>query len=88
MIRDSKKKNKNKFGLYYKLNYLCLMETKIQKIKSQYEVIVNGEVVKVNSLKEAETKLRSSSMCEISVSYICRKDFDEKGKLIEEIFVG
>jgi hypothetical protein len=56
--------------------------------KNQISIRGYGEVIKVNSLKEAESKLRSSSMCEISISYITRKDFDEKGKLIEEYFVG
>ncbi len=82
------KKNKIKFGLYYKLYYFCVMKTKIKKIESQYEVVINGESVKVDSLKDAENKMKSASMCEISISYITRKDFDEKGKLIEEYFVG
>lgn len=64
------------------------METKIQKIKSQYEVVINGESFKANSLKDAESRVRNASKCELSVSYVCRKDFDEKGKLIEEFFVG
>ena len=64
------------------------METKIQKIKSHYEVVINNESFKVKSLKEAEMKAKNANKCEVWVSYVCRKDFDEKGKLIEEIFVG
>ena len=64
------------------------METKIQKINSQYEVVINNESFKVNSLKDAEMKVKNANKCEVWISYVCRKDFDEKGILIEEIFVG
>lgn len=58
-----------------------------KKIVSKFEVIINGQVIDVPSLSEAEKKLRSCSYDnEFEHNYIIRKDYDEKGKLLETYY--
>jgi hypothetical protein len=77
------KRNKNKFGLYYKRYYLCGMKT---KIKSTFEIVINGVTYPCSSLLEAEKKFKSAIKCE-SEAYVVRKDYEGK-KLLETYFIG
>jgi hypothetical protein len=59
----------------------------MEKIKSKFEIVINGEHISVSSLQEAEKKLRNIIKSEAD-AFICRKDYDSKGNLIEEYYVG
>jgi hypothetical protein len=54
----------------------------------KYEVVVCGETVKVQDLKEAEAKLKRHEQSDFAPSYIVRKEYSHKGNLLEEVMVG
>jgi hypothetical protein len=54
----------------------------------KYEVIVCGEVIKVENLKEAEDRLKRHELSDFAPSYILRKEFSQKGNLLDVIMVG
>jgi hypothetical protein len=56
------------------------------KIKSTFEIVINGESFPCTSLLEAEKKWKNAIKCE-SEAYIIRKDFKGE-KLLETYFVG
>lgn len=58
-----------------------------KNIKSKFEIYINGEVFKVESLVDAEKKWKNAIKAEAD-SYIIRKDYDSKGKLLETYYVG
>jgi len=60
------------------------MEETVEK----YEVVINGESVKVANLKEAEEKIKRIEYNDFDVSYIVKKIYTKSGKLLEEIMVG
>lgn len=54
----------------------------------KYEVVVHGEPVQVNNLKEAEDRMRRLEQSDFAPSYIVRKEFSKQGTLLEEVMVG
>jgi hypothetical protein len=54
----------------------------------KYEVVVNGQVHPAETLTEAEKKLNSLEKLEILPYYILRKEYSERGRLLEEYYVG
>ena len=59
----------------------------MKKIKTKYEVVINHEIIlSVKDLKEAERKVRRGN--EFDENHIIRKDYDEKGNLLESWLIG
>lgn len=54
----------------------------------KFEVIVHGEIFNVNSIKEAEDKMKRIEQSDFNPSYIIKKVFSKSGDLLEEIMVG
>ena len=54
----------------------------------KFEVIVHGEIVEVNNIKEAEDKMKKIEQSDFNPSYIIKKVFSGNGTLLEEIMVG
>lgn len=54
----------------------------------KFEVIVHGEIVEVNNIKEAEDRMKKIEQSDFNPSYIIKKVFSNDGNLLEEIMVG
>ncbi len=54
----------------------------------KFEVVVHGQPVQVNDLKEAEDRMRRVEQSDFAPSYIVRKEFSKQGTLLEEVMVG
>jgi hypothetical protein len=56
------------------------------KIKSTFEIVINGVTYPCSSLLEAEKKFKSAIKCEAE-AYVIRKDYKGE-KLLETYFIG
>jgi hypothetical protein len=54
----------------------------------KFEVVVHGQPVQVNDLKEAEDRMRRVEQSDFAPSYIVRKEYSNQGNLLEEVMVG
>ena len=63
------------------------MDKKGKKISEFYEVVCDEGIFKYEEFKKAEEKVRRLNQSE-SFGYLVRKEVDESGKILSEIFVG
>jgi hypothetical protein len=60
---------------------------KIKKTKEMYEVVCDEGVLKYETLQQAENKMKSIIKSE-GFGYVKKTIFDDKGKVLDEIYCG